>query len=156
MIEEIANLIAYVRQSEINGTNKNKVLLLGLVSKNTSLKIKEESGIDLQEYNISIDAYGIKHVLQGHGDKKRENNRGQEAVTEEDFGLLCQIINQPDNVFFDGKDKFGRDCFQFQIHLQHKYVVIMEVRTGRKQLALKTMRIFTQKKENQNINLDSL
>ena len=32
----------------------------------------------------------------------------------------------------------------------------MEVRTGRKQLALKTMRIFTTKKENQNINLDSL
>jgi hypothetical protein len=84
-------------------------------------------------------------------------NRGQEAVTEDDFGLLYQIINCPDNVFFDGRDKFGRDCFQFQIYLKHKYVVIMEVRTGRKQLALKTMRIFTTKKKRIKIlNLDSL
>ncbi len=120
------------------------------------MKIKEESGIDLKDYNISIDAYGIKHVLQGHGDKKRENSRGQQAVTGEDFELLNQIINCPDNVFFDGRDRFGRDCFQFQVQKEHKYVVIMEVRTGRKQLALKTMRIFTTKKENQNINLDSL
>ncbi len=81
---------------------------------------------------------------------KREDSRGQEAVTEDDFGLLYQIINCPDHVFFDEKDKFGRDCFQFQMILEHKYVVIMEVRTGRKQLMLKTMRIFTTKKENQN------
>jgi phage-Barnase-EndoU-ColicinE5/D-RelE like nuclease3 len=146
MIEDIADLFAYVKQSEIEGTNKNKVISLGFISENTISKIRDESGIDLQEFNISVDAYGIKHVLQGHGDKKRENNRGQEAVTEEDFGLLCQIINQPSDVFFDGRDKFGRDCFQFQVHSKHKYVVIMEVRTGKKQLALKTMRIFTIKK----------
>ena len=156
MFEEIADLLTYIKQSEIEGTNKNKTLLLGVISEEISLKIKEDSGIDIRGYNISIDAYGIKHVLQGHGDKKRENARGQQAVTENDFTMLFQIINQPDDVFFDGKDKFGRYCFQFQIQKEHKYVVIMEVRTGRKQLTLKTMRVFTTKKENQNINLDSL
>lgn len=156
MLEEIADLFAYIKQSEIEGTNKNKTLLLGTILEDISLKIEEESGIDLKDYNISIDAYGIKHVLQGHGDKRRENSRGQQAVTEKDFGILFQMINQPDIVFFDGRDRFGRDCFQFQVQKDHKYVVIMEVRTGRKQLALKTMRIFTTKKENQNVNLDSL
>ena len=156
MLEEIANLFSYVKQSEIDGTNKNITLLLGIISEDISLKMKEEIDVDLQEYNISIDAYGIKHILQGHGDKKRENSRGQEAVTQNDFGLLYQIINRPDHVFFDGKDKFGRDCFQFQSYLGNKYVVIMEIRTGRKQLALKTMRIYTTKKENQNYNSDSL
>jgi phage-Barnase-EndoU-ColicinE5/D-RelE like nuclease3 len=156
MFEEIADLFAYIKQSEIEGTNKNRTLLLGVVSENTSLKIIEESGIDIEGYSISIDAYGIKHVLQGHGDKKRENSRGQQAVTEEDFGLLNQIINCPDNVFFDGTDKFGRDCFQFQVQKGHKYVIIMEVRTGKKLLTLKTMRIFTTKKENQNVNFNSL
>lgn len=150
MFEEIADLFGYVKQSEIEGTNKNKTVLLGIISKDISLKIEAEIGVDLQEYSILIDAYAINHILQGHGDKKRENSRGQEAVTQDDFGLLYQIINRPDHVFFDGKDKFGRDCFQFQSYLGNKYVVIMEIRTGRKQLALKTMRIYTAKKENQN------
>ena len=150
MFEEIADLFGYVKQSEIECTNKNKTLLLGIISRNISLKIEEEVGIDLREYNISIYAYGMKHILQGHGDKKRENSCGQEAVTQDDFGLLYQIINRPDHVFFDGKDKFRRDCFQFQSYLGNKYVVIMEIITGRKQSALKTMRIHTTKKENQN------
>lgn len=150
MFEEIADLFAHIKISETEGTNQNKTLLLGVFSEEISLRIKEESGIDLRGYQVAIDVYGIKHILQGHGDKKRENSRGQEAVIEEDFGLLYHIVNCPDLVFFDGKDKFGRDCFQFQIQLKHKYVVIMEVRTGRRQLMLKTMRIFTTKKENQN------
>jgi hypothetical protein len=150
MIENIVDLFLYTKQSEIEGTNKNEVISLGLISEETCRIIKEESGIDLQEYNVSVDMYGIKHILQGHGDKKRENSRGQESVTQEDFELVSQIINYPDNVFFDGTDKFGRDCFQFQKQLNHKYILMMEVRTGKKQFMLKTMRIFTIKKENQN------
>jgi valyl-tRNA synthetase len=150
MIEEILDLVAYIKHCEVEGTNKNKVLFLGDISAYTSSKIKEQSGINLEGFQISIDAYGVKHVLQGHGDKRRENQRGQQAVKEEDFELMVQIVNNPEIVFFDGTDRLGRDCFQFQATFDNKYVIIMEVRTGRKQLALKTMRIFTIKKENQN------
>ena len=83
-------------------------------------------------------------------DKRRENQRGQQAVKEEDFELMVKIVNNPEIIFFDGTDRLGRDCFQFQATFANKYVIIMEIRTGRKQLALKTMRIFTIKKENQN------
>ena len=150
MIEEILDLISYIKYSEIEGTNKNKVLFLGEISEYTSSKIIEQSGINVEGFKISIDAYGVKHVLQGHGDKRRENQRGQQAVREEDFELMVQIINNPEIIFFDGTDRLGRDCFQFQATFDSKYVIIMEIRTGRKQLALKTMRIFTAKKENQN------
>jgi valyl-tRNA synthetase len=150
MIEDIHDLITYIKHCEIEGTNKNKVILLGEISAYTSSKIKEQSGISVEGYQISIDAYGVKHVLQGHGDKRRENQRGQQAVGEKDFELMVQIVNNPEIVFFDETDRLGRDCFQFQSTFDNKYVIIMEVRTGRKQLALKTMRIFTIKKENQN------
>ena len=150
MIEDILDLITYIKNCESEGTNKNKVIFLGGISPYTFSKIKEQSGIDLQDFQISIDAYGVKHVLQGHGDKRRENQRGQQAVKEEDFELMVQIINNPEIVFFDGTDRLGRDCFQFQATFDNKYVIIMEIRTGRKQLALKTMRIFTAKKENQS------
>jgi valyl-tRNA synthetase len=150
MIDDILDLISYIKHCEVEGTNKNKVVLLGGISQITYSQIKEQSGIDLTGFQISIDAYEVKHVLQGHGDKKRENKRGQEAVNEEDFELMVKIVNNPEIVFFDGTDRLGRDCFQFQSTFESKYVIIMEVRTGRKQLALKTMRIFTIKKENQD------
>jgi valyl-tRNA synthetase len=65
--------------------------------------------------------------------ERRENQRGQQAVREEDFELMVQIVNNPEIIFFDGTDRLGRDCFQFQATFDNKYIIIMEVRTGRKQ-----------------------
>ena len=103
-----------------------------------------------------MDSFSIRHILQGHGNKKRENNRGQEAVTERDFEMISEIINNPDTIIFDGLNKQQNHSFQFQSEINNKYFVFTEVRKGRKQLALKTMRIYLTKKENQNVNLDSL
>ncbi len=47
MLEEIVDLFAHIKQSKIEGTNKNKTLLLGLIPEEISLGIKEKSGIDL-------------------------------------------------------------------------------------------------------------
>jgi hypothetical protein len=71
MIEDILDLIAYIKYCELEGTNKNKVLFLGEISASTSSKIKEQSAINLEGFKISIDAYGVKHVLQGHGEKRK-------------------------------------------------------------------------------------
>jgi hypothetical protein len=71
MIEDILDLITYIKHCESERTNKNKVIFLGEISAYTSLKIKEQSGINVEGFKISIDAYGVKHVLQGHGEKRK-------------------------------------------------------------------------------------
>ena len=48
MFEEIADLLSHIKQCEIEGTNKNKTLLLGIISEEISLKIEEDSGIDIR------------------------------------------------------------------------------------------------------------
>ena len=110
--------------------------------------LSEESKINLTDFCFSLDAYSIKHILNNHQLVQKEHNRGQETVTEQDFELLPEILENPDIVFYDGKNKLGKDCFQFQKTIGNKFVVIKEVRTGKKQLALNTMRIFINKKEN--------
>ena len=155
-MKEILDLIEEIKQAEIDGTNVSKIILLGNISTKTLEKIKFISALDLSDFVISMDSFSIRHILQGHGNKKRENNRGQEAVTEQDFEMISEIINNPDTIIFDGLNKHRNHSFQFQSKIKNKYFIFTEVRKGRKQLALKTMRIYLTKKENQNVNSDSL
>ena len=155
-MKEILDLIEEIKQAEIDGTNVSKIILLGNISTETLEKIKLISTLDLSDFVISMDSFSIRHILQGHGNKKRENNRGQEAVTEQDFEMISEIINNPDTIIFDGLNKHRNHSFQFQSKIKNKYFIFTEVRKGRKQLALKTMRIYLTKKENQNVNSDSL
>ena len=155
-MKEILDLIEEIKQAEIDRRNVSKIILLGNISIETLEKIKLISTLDLTDFVISMDSFSIRHILQGHGDKKRENNRGQEAVTEQDFEMISEIINNPDTIVFDGLNKQRNHSFQSQSEINNKYFIFTEVRKGRMQLALKTMRIYLTKKENQNTNLDSL
>lgn len=145
MKNEIQNLIEFMKNTQ---ENQNQVVIIGKIPENLVKVLSEESDRDLSNYYFSIDAYAIKHILKNHQNQSKEHNRGQEVITEQDLELLPEILENPDIVFYDGKNKLGKDCFQFQKSIENKFIVIKEVRTGKKHLALNTMRIFINKKEN--------
>jgi hypothetical protein len=145
MSDEISKLIFYVKTTD---SNENKVVEISKVSDEMVQKLNEAFSVNFSGFCFSIDAYAIKHILKNHNSKEKENRRGQEVVTEKDIELLPDILQNPDLAFYDGKNRLGKDCFEFQKQLFNKYVVILEIRTGKKQLALNTMRIFINKKEN--------
>ncbi len=152
----IASLVTEVLQSEQTGINLSKVIHLTTIAQQSLKEIQAQSGLDLRRYLIAIDSFSIKHTLKGHGNKVKENLRGQEGVTPKDFEYIPYIINHAETIVFEDKNKQGNYSFRFEATLHNHYVVIMEVRTKRKILALKTMRIFKAKKENQNLDFDSL
>lgn len=141
----IRELIEFVKETQ---QNENKTIIIEELSAELADSLKEESNFDLQGFNFSVDAYAIKHILKNHQDKSKENKRGQEVISEDDLFLLPEILKNPDIVFYDGKNRLGKDCFQFQKTIGNRYIIIKEVRTGKKQLALNTMRVFLNKKEN--------
>lgn len=141
----IKELIEFIKEAH---QNENKIIVIEELSSELADYLKEESNFDLQGFSFSIDAYAVKHILKNHRDKGKENKRGQEVISEDDLYLLPEILKNPDIVFYDGKNKLGKDCFQFQKTIGNKYIIIKEVRTGKKQLALNTMRVFLNKKEN--------
>ena len=110
--------------------------------------LSEQSGINLNNYKFSVDVYAIKHIIKNHGHSEIEMPKGQIAITDKDFELIIDNLENPDLVFYDGKNKLGKDVFQFQKMIGDKYVVIKEVRTGKKQLALNSMRIIKKNRHN--------
>ena len=134
--------------AKLEGENKNKVLILGEINLEMATLLSEQSGISLNNYKFSIDVYAIKHIIKNHGYQEIEIPKGQIAITDKDFELIVDILENPDLVFYDGKNKLGKDVFQFQKMIGDKYIVIKEVRTGKKQLALNSMRIIKKNRHN--------
>jgi thioredoxin-related protein len=108
----------------------------------------EQFGKDLSEYVFQIDMYAIRHIFKEHSDTKKEESRGQIAITEKDILLIFDVLSDPDLFFYDGKSRLGKDIFVFQKIIDNRYVVIKEIREGKKKIALHSMRIF-KTKENQ-------
>lgn len=141
-MDELKELVAAIR----NRSNENKTISLGIVSEQVATKILADCEIDVNGYQIIVDIYAVKHIIKNHGNAEKEEKRGQIAIKTSDFELIEKVINTPDFVFYDGKNKIGRDVLQFQKLIDNRYIILEEVRTGKKQLALNSMRIVKYKK----------
>jgi thioredoxin-related protein len=128
-------------------SNKNESIIFEGYSEILK-QMGEQFGKDLSEYVFQIDMYAIRHIFKEHSDIKKEENRGQIAITEKDILLIFDVLSDPDLFFYDGKSRLGKDIFVFQKLIDNKYVVIKEMREGKKKIALHSMRIF-KAKENQ-------
>jgi len=112
-----------------NVENKKKMLDLGIVDKVLAKKIEENTDLDLENYLISIDNFGIRHAIEKHGSPKTEEPRGQIAITKEDFSKLLEIIQQADKISLEGKTAIGKDVILFEKQLEVLYAVAEEVRS---------------------------
>ena len=133
-------------QSVKNQSNDNKTVTLGIINEQVAKQILLDSNIDVRNYVITIDIYAVKHIFKNHSNAEKEEKRGQFAIQESDFEMIEQVINNPDFVFYDGKNRIGRDVLQFQKQINNRYIILKEVRTGKKQLSLNSMRIIKNKK----------
>ena len=98
-------------------------------------------GLDLEGYVISLDNSGVQHAISRHGDEKEELKRGQMPIKSSDFGILEQAINRPDFVVPDGESRTGRGALLFGKVIDGVgYLLVMEVRSGQRVLALTSMR----------------
>ena len=91
--------------------DRQTILALGEVV-NASL-IQEKTGLNVAGFIRVLDNYGVRHTMKQHGNVRQESQRGQIAVTLEDFEKILVITSEPDNVFADGKNKIGRDVIVF-------------------------------------------
>ncbi|MFN8264107.1 MAG: hypothetical protein U0T07_11305 [Chitinophagales bacterium] len=73
--------------------------------------------------------------------------RGQIAVKETDFILIPEILKS-ENIIYSNKDKIGNDCLLYQAEIDSVYYYIVEIRTGKKQLAMQTM--YKRKRKSKN------
>ncbi len=96
--------------------------------------------MDLTGYRHTIDTFAVRHTLKIHGDARREMKRGQIAVSPEDFECIPDILAAPDSVTGTGKSRIGAETITYRKTIGDMTVFyVEEVRTGRRELAMKTM-----------------
>jgi len=99
--------------------------------------------VDVAGFRHEVDNYAIRHASKEHGLASREAPRGQLPLTEVDFRRIPDVLAGPDRVASVGKTRIGRDGIGYWKSFDDGTLLYLEeVRTGRKRLAMVSMRKF--------------
>lgn len=139
---DITNFVA--QSQKIPGNFK---MYMGKVKDNVSNFVKNNLGINIDNYNISLKTDAIRHTLKGHSNIKKEQLRGQIPITELDFANIPLIINNADNIIHNGENKQGKPVIQFEKNIDGNNVVITYVSDKHNTLELQTMYKFKNNKK---------
>jgi hypothetical protein len=126
----------------LRGTGETPVEMWGFVGEQEARNLQAGTGLEITAgYAHLIDASAIRHTLSHHGDPVQEAQRGQIAVTREDFQKIPEIIRAHDGKpEYVGKDERGLDLVRYEKSFDGETIyVVEEVRIKRNQLALKTI-----------------
>ena len=118
-----------------NGQNTAE-LNLGRVGDNFSKRVLKETGMDVANLDRVIDTFGLKHAWDGHG-PKGELGAMQEPLSPESISIYKDAVENFDRI--DVRKKKNADTITFEKDINGTIVVVEEVRTGKGQLAFKTM-----------------
>jgi hypothetical protein len=143
LADKVAAAKSYQAQSFAQATHRvaDRQMIHPLGPLQLKPEVLKSVGLDLSGFGSSMDNYAVIHTLKSHGNARREEARGQLAIELSDFGLVPLIMEQPDAVFADGKTKQGRDVLVFTKKVGDVgYWLVHEVRPGKKNLAMVSMR----------------
>lgn len=132
----------------------NAKLYFGKIGSNIAKKIKSKLGVEIENYNLSLSANAINHILKNHGDIKTETDRGQVAINDNDFKLIPQIVTEFDDVIDSGLTTEGKKVITFKKRIGDTYYLINYVSDKNHNLEVKTM--YKQKKKNSATASDEL
>jgi hypothetical protein len=132
---QLRNFIRQAKEGEII----NEKIYFGKISSVLAEKIKNETGIDIEGYNLAISAHGIRKVLKSHGDEATEKPRGQRAITEDDIANIPQIILNPDKIILDDEFYRGRPVIKFIKTINGRTTVVSYASKKSKDLRVQTM-----------------
>ncbi len=124
-------------------TKTNTKLELGSLDEDAVKKVFDETKINLKGFSRYMDGNHIRHTIKEHGNTKRELERGQIPVTEDDIAKIPEITSSFDKVtkstITDNKGK-KRTRLVFQKTYDDGIIRYVEATDFRnKKLSLKTM-----------------
>ena len=112
------------------------------------LEVNEEAvqeasrhGLDIAGYRHVISDEAVNHIINRHGDQKIETTRAQIALTDADLETIADVVSTPDRRVYGMKTKDGLDIIASIKRMPDGTLsLVEEVRTGRRKLAVKTLR----------------
>ncbi len=139
----------FVLRTLNNRSNNFEKIKVSSVSKKDAELILKETGIDIYNYTHIVDSFGVRHVMLNHSCISKEKNKGQVAVTVDDFDLIADIVKSFDSVKYGGKNKAGRDILVYVKKTSNYFFYVEEIRSIKnKEAVIQTMYIKTKKGSN--------
>ena len=111
---------------------QKKITLSYKIDKNLILTIKTSTKIEIKDYKHTVSNFEIRHALLKH-------SKDPLPLTEKDIGLIPDIIKNYDEIKLSKKTRTGLNAIMYIKHYNSFTYYIEEIRTGKRELAFKTM-----------------
>ena len=87
--------------------------------------IFDKTGLNLENYNCSLQANEIRKIIKRHSNEESEHKQGQRAITNEDILNIPKVIQNPTDIIRSDKDYDGKPAIHFvkQIGIEKTTVV---------------------------------
>ncbi|WP_375563178.1 hypothetical protein ACE193_11780 [Bernardetia sp. OM2101] len=120
----------------LEDVSKFQRLDLGELSEKQIAQINENLEINLEGFKRVLDNSGVLHCFKEHGDKIKEEARGQLAITKEDFEKIIDVVENPDKIQSLGKNRLGKEYDYILCYVES---VRESKKKKRKELVLETL-----------------
>lgn len=149
---EIAKSYDDVKRFISDSTSENiqKRLFVGKIDKETAKNILAQTDVYTYGKSIVLTSDDIRHIFDRHGSAFSEGQRGQIAITADNFDSVLRTIMEPDTVKPE-VDKSGAISLVFKKEVDGNVTAVTVVSEKKKALSLKSAWI-TMQKEKQHIS----
>lgn len=149
---EIAKSYDDVKRFISDSTSENiqKRLFVGKINKETAKNILAQTDVYTYGKSIVLTSDDIRHIFDRHGSAFSEGQRGQIAITADNFDSVLRTIMKPDTVKPE-VDKSGAISLVFKKEINGNVTAVTVVSEKKKALSLKSAWITVQK-EKQHIS----
>ncbi len=114
-------------------------MYFGAIPKELAARIKQDTGMDVESYNCTLRASEIRKIIADHGAEQNEAQRGQRAITEDDFVSIPQIVQNPDEIRLSDKLFENKPVIEFVKTINGKTTVATYVSKKHLDLTVQTM-----------------
>lgn len=118
--EQLTNFISEAKEGKLG----NQKMYFGVVPESLAEMVMEKTGVDIRNRNVTLGAYEVQKIFKEHGNEYKEAQRGQRAVTVDDFENIIDVIESPDNVELSTKQYNGRPVLEFSKVIGDKVTVV--------------------------------
>ena len=89
--EQLTNFISEAKEGKLG----NQKMYFGVVPESLAEMVMEKTGVDIRNRNVTLGAYEVQKIFKEHGNEYKEAQRGQRAVTVDDFENIIELNDPP-------------------------------------------------------------
>jgi hypothetical protein len=101
---------------------------IGIVNNDLAQEIFSQTNFSIENYEISIDSHGLRHIMNQHGSEK-EVLRGQVSIARKQVRLLIRVFENINRIFENPKSFLGKESIVVETIIEGlTYVSVWEIR----------------------------